>query len=142
MVRRCLHSRWLMFACLAVAVFAIWWLASTPPPPRGPLTRGQYDRIKLGMTREDAIKIIGLPPGTYLSGDPPNNMMFLDHEPDDFVYDIQTEYGHCTWVADTALLELTLFQGRICEKAFLVPKPPWRKRLNSFFRKMSNLFGT
>ena len=42
-------------------------------------------------------------------------------------------------IADSALLELTLFQGRICEKAFLVPEPAWRKRLNAFFQKLRNL---
>jgi hypothetical protein len=140
MVRRCLYSRWLQFACVAVAVIAIWWLASAPP--RAPFTRGQYDRIKLGMTLEDAIKVMGLPPGTYFAADPPSDMMFLHHEPDNlWPLNVQMKYGHCNWYADSAFVELRLFQGRICEKAFLVPEPAWRRWLNVFFRKMRNLFG-
>jgi hypothetical protein len=54
------HLLWIV-STLAIIVAAIWLLA----PSQGPISRTAYGRIRLGMSRDDVMAIMMVPPGNY-----------------------------------------------------------------------------
>jgi hypothetical protein len=53
----------LVFGLVAVAMLGSGAWLCWPDPPS--LSMGRYRRLRLGMTRDQVEKIIGLPPGEY-----------------------------------------------------------------------------
>jgi hypothetical protein len=58
---RRLGRQWLVGLALAAALMALIW-ALSPSDPIGP---GRYHLIREGMTRDEVIALIGMPPGDY-----------------------------------------------------------------------------
>ena len=71
--------RWLAGLALFAAVGGAWFVLTQEPDH--PLGRGDYRRIRNGMSRDDVAQILGVPPGGIVQeSDPPPLMQLVEQE--------------------------------------------------------------
>jgi hypothetical protein len=120
---------WISFAlAVVVAVVVLFTLAD------GPVGRASYDKIQVGMSREEVVAIIGLPPGNHAT---------------DFYTAVSAErIGHSvggeslSWISNTGMIEVGLDdQKKVCSNAYwrLEAQHSLRAKLRSWWSSIAKL---
>jgi len=102
----------LWIVSLLAVIAAVMWLFA---PSQGPISRTAYGRIRLGMSENDVLAIMTIPPGSYSS-----NYSTALHESSDrrFQSDGRTQSGRRSWwISDHAMIEVEYDeQEEVCWK--------------------------
>lgn len=138
------HWRRWVVAAGAVLVAACWlWPAHVGPP----FSRSQYNRIRLGMTREQVLAVVGCTPGHYVSNRDRASRSQQPH------FERDTQGGdlfalppgkvqvHDNWADPIASISVTYVDGTVYWKQWFAEQPPWRVELAQWLDQLRGLVG-
>ncbi len=116
-----MRRRWkliLLAAACLVLLCAALWLLLRPPPPSSKITPAAAERVAPGMTEDEVVAAIGLPPGDYRS-DPAGPRHFVEFLPKPGVRVLE-------WEADACNIQVKVDEptGRVASKIVGQPMPP------------------
>lgn len=138
------RRRWLVGACLVVMLLALaliaWWLQ--PVPRVGLFTWGQYQRIEVGMTVQEAGVAMGRPAGHY-SAAPITEYDRVDQVPrEGRVLLTSPVPSTWRWKSDDAMISVLVEDdGRIACKRFAVRVPAWKLQARAWLARLRGLVG-
>jgi hypothetical protein len=90
----------LLSGCLLLVAAAFWYVWRLPP--KHFITDGNADRILLGMTEDEAVRVLGVPAGDYITGP------WAFGTPADYqiIGDVCSSYDWKVWAGDDVTVRL------------------------------------